>query len=641
LEANTGQGNFKKDLWIALALAEGYFVLYLRGLCPTVYLGDSGDFCTAIATGGVPHPPGYPLFSLLGRAALALVPVGEPAFRIGCVVAVAAAAVVAVLFLLAREIGASRWASATGAALFGVSYTFWCQSERVEVYSLHVLLASLLLLSMLRYRRTGHQSDLMGGVLAGSLGLAHHLTIVLLVPGLLLLCGRRLWQDPGPGRRLLVIAGLLPVGPAFYLLLLLWARAEPLHAWGHTVNMSLLWVHASAKIYQRGLQIPTGPYLTGGLTQAVNLFADNFPYLTFTLPLLGGWVLWKQDRQLTGGLLLMVAVVVAYNLCYLISDITAYYLVAWVIGAALLAVALDALRGWARDRWRSPEYERSGWITAVVSTLLVGVVLLRNWGACDLHRATWMRELARQKLEAADPGCVLITQDDEDRFPIWYVHDVLKVRPDVTPIDRGFVCYSYYLYGRDPSLWYLHRLRRQGVNAPLEVPRDRARRAFLWKDHYLIGLLERELRGRPLCMTFVPVETVRGRKVLPPVRRWLDARYRALPLGIILRMQPKDQPVKLAELVRQNEQCWNRITLPALGRVRLDGEVDAGYLYEHYACMLVNFGGLYEMAGMRDRAEATYRRAAEWAPGYQPAAAALNAMQRSARIGRKAASATG
>ena len=57
-------------------------------LCPTVYLGDDGEICTAIATGGVIHPPGYPLFSLLARLALALVPGGEPAYRIGCLVAV-------------------------------------------------------------------------------------------------------------------------------------------------------------------------------------------------------------------------------------------------------------------------------------------------------------------------------------------------------------------------------------------------------------------------------------------------------------------------------------------------------------------------------------------------------------------------
>src|SRR6266540_3842542 len=86
------------DWTITLVLSMAFLLIYLRTLCPTVYLGDSGDICTAIATGGVPHPPGYPLFGLLGRLALALIPQGEPAFRIGCVVAPAAADAVGVLY---------------------------------------------------------------------------------------------------------------------------------------------------------------------------------------------------------------------------------------------------------------------------------------------------------------------------------------------------------------------------------------------------------------------------------------------------------------------------------------------------------------------------------------------------------------
>src|SRR6476661_6782800 len=101
--ANGGQSRRKIEGCIPWGLGLAFLGLYLRTLCPTVYLGDSGEISTAIATGGVPHPPGYPLFGLLGRAALALIPWGEPAFRIGCVVAAAAAAAVAVLYLLARE----------------------------------------------------------------------------------------------------------------------------------------------------------------------------------------------------------------------------------------------------------------------------------------------------------------------------------------------------------------------------------------------------------------------------------------------------------------------------------------------------------------------------------------------------------
>src|SRR5947199_2137488 len=95
----------RKDAAITSGLAASFLLLYLRTLCPTVYLGDSGEISTAIVTGGVIHPPGYPLFSLLGRAALALIPYGEPAFRIGCLVAAAGAGAVALLYRVGRELG--------------------------------------------------------------------------------------------------------------------------------------------------------------------------------------------------------------------------------------------------------------------------------------------------------------------------------------------------------------------------------------------------------------------------------------------------------------------------------------------------------------------------------------------------------
>ena len=54
--------------------------VYLFTLCPTVYVGDSGELITAAYTTGVPHPPGYPLFCILGKL-ISFLPIGTIAFR--------------------------------------------------------------------------------------------------------------------------------------------------------------------------------------------------------------------------------------------------------------------------------------------------------------------------------------------------------------------------------------------------------------------------------------------------------------------------------------------------------------------------------------------------------------------------------
>ena len=43
------------------------FLLYLRTLSPTVPLEDGGEMVRAAHFLGVTHPPGYPLYCLLGK----------------------------------------------------------------------------------------------------------------------------------------------------------------------------------------------------------------------------------------------------------------------------------------------------------------------------------------------------------------------------------------------------------------------------------------------------------------------------------------------------------------------------------------------------------------------------------------------
>ena len=43
------------------------FFVYLRTICPSVYVGDAGELISAVYNLGIPHPPGYPLFCIIGK----------------------------------------------------------------------------------------------------------------------------------------------------------------------------------------------------------------------------------------------------------------------------------------------------------------------------------------------------------------------------------------------------------------------------------------------------------------------------------------------------------------------------------------------------------------------------------------------
>src|SRR5262249_27467099 len=143
----------------------------------------------------------------------------------------------------------------------------------------------------------------------------------------------------------------------------------------------------------------------------------------------------------------------------------------------------------------------------------------------------------------------------------------------------------------------------------------------------LARLLEGAMRGRNICMTFAPMD----RPATPEdrlFRHWLDRSYLFLPVGIVLRLHPRHRPVDVTALLQQNERIWSSIALPEFRGVRTDEDLDSDYVANHYACMLVNFAGLYERTGNLPTAEELYLRAAALSPHYRPAAAALVAVRR-------------
>ena len=169
---------------ICLALALGTLVLYTATLLPGIGSGDTAEFQRVAPTLGVAHPTGYPLYTMLGWLWSRLLVGGTPAWRMNMFSASTAALAVGALFLAARALGQARMIAAAAALTLAVSSTFWSQATIAEVYALAALIQALLILALLRWRQA-RWPLWMAGLLLG-LGLAHHRTIILMIPGVLL-----------------------------------------------------------------------------------------------------------------------------------------------------------------------------------------------------------------------------------------------------------------------------------------------------------------------------------------------------------------------------------------------------------------------------------------------------------------------
>ncbi|MBK9776571.1 MAG: DUF2723 domain-containing protein [bacterium] len=175
-------GRFRtvSPLLVALA-ALAVFAMTLQRTLPA---GDSGELIAVAWNGGVAHPPGYPLYTLLAGAWARVFAFGEPALRLAVFSAVCMAAAAGLLAAALRKLGASAWAAGAAALAWAFCAPAWKMALVAEVFALHSLLAAGLwfaLAALLAARTPGeHRRALLALAALSVLGLSHHHTLFIL-----------------------------------------------------------------------------------------------------------------------------------------------------------------------------------------------------------------------------------------------------------------------------------------------------------------------------------------------------------------------------------------------------------------------------------------------------------------------------
>jgi hypothetical protein len=168
----------------ALAAGLVVLVLYLLTLSTSTAMWDTSEYIAAAYTLGLPHPPGNPLFVLIGRVFSVLPIAGDVATRINILAALCSAASAGMWFLITERVlvgwFAIRWQRIVGASvatLIGATaFTVWNQSVVNEkVYT--VSLAGIAIISWLMIRWSddpvGRKADRLLVLVAYLLGLGY------------------------------------------------------------------------------------------------------------------------------------------------------------------------------------------------------------------------------------------------------------------------------------------------------------------------------------------------------------------------------------------------------------------------------------------------------------------------------------
>jgi hypothetical protein len=441
----------------AAVLVAGLVPLVAYGftLHPGLPAGDSGELIAVAATGGVAHPPGYPLYTMLAGVFGRLLPLGSFAWRLNLLSALASAVAAGVLAAAVARAARSAPAGVVAGWVLGFAGPALSMALVAEVFALNALLGSLALLALTFPPRAALPA------LAGlsSLALSHHHTLLLLAVPALAVTGVSAWREPGPrhGRRALLLraagaalAGLLP------LLWLPFASERPsAFAWGETHTLRGFLAHL--------LRVEYGTFRLDAAGAGLEAHGGHLVAFARAIPAGLGWL--ASALALAGGLTLAGPPQPPLALAltgFLALQLVFFTRIGFPAGSPLhegvverfhvlpfLVLAFVAGLGAARltRPFRDARARRLAWVALAAGVLLSAWPTLRERSERG-NRFT--DSLGRGVLASLPRGAVLFVEGDLVHNALLHLTRVERLRPDVTVLDQQLMSYA----------WYVRRARR-------------------------------------------------------------------------------------------------------------------------------------------------------------------------------------
>lgn len=421
----------RNDYLMAALTAVMTLVIYVPMLPPTITGEDSGELIAAAYTLGIPHPPGYPLWCMLGKLFTIILPFNSIAWRVAAMSTALAAAATFLLTLIVIKLTRNRLAAVIAGLALAVSADFWAQSLIAEVYSLNalIILACVFILLVWQERRDNRLLYIFAFVYG--LGLCNHQTIHLLGPVFALFI---LSLQPRPWTHWRSHVAMLAIAFGTWLVIHLYlpirSLANPPMDWGNPETWDSFWYTVLRKQYELGfVQKPiTFAGFIGQLAIFGQMHARQWtPYL-MVLPLLGLYPLWKTSRRrfaficgtfcyIVIGFILVLNFAPDSESCWINST---FFIAAHLFSAILIGAAV----AWLAKPRRLP-------IALAVSAAVILVPLLSHYRNNDKSNYYFTHDYAINLLKTLDTDAIYFPTADHTVFSLMYFQDVEGVRPDV------------------------------------------------------------------------------------------------------------------------------------------------------------------------------------------------------------------
>jgi hypothetical protein len=416
---------------------------------------DGGDLITATATGGIPHPTGYPVYLLIARL-FQVLPIGSLAFRTNLMSAFAA--VIAALFVYALVVrsttpsnGNKKWlAGLASAYAFGLSPLIWSQAVITEVYTLHALFVILIL-----YLSSDGASlyfvqkrlDCLLGLVFG-LALGNHITITLLLPILLTstFFQKTILSSEFPSVQkqqsgiysLLRRLTWLVIGLLVYLTLPLRALTQPPVNWGNPLTLDGFGWLVSGRIYQEQLFVLSLSAVWSRVQTVAALLIEQFGILGLVIGLMGLVAFYKSSHLYRNTIWIVFAFFV-FAIGYATYDSFMYLIPVFLCFALWIGLGLSGLMDLFVHRFR-----QIGIVSGLIFVLYLFVLAGSHWRQVDASQDFRAEYFGKDVLAQAPENAIVFAKGDKAIFTMWYFHYALRNRSDLVVVATDLLSFDWY-----------------------------------------------------------------------------------------------------------------------------------------------------------------------------------------------------
>lgn len=467
------QVDIKTDRILALAALLIPFAVYMTTLTPTVSFFDSGELISGAATLGVSHPPGYPLYVLIGHA-FSYMPLGNIAFRVNSASSVFGALSVMVIYLITLNVMKRlfpegkdqifiRMAAFSSSLMFAFSLNQWGQTNMSEVYALNTFIVGLLIFAALAWHdyATNLDIDAKGNpslfyffsFLFG-LGFGDHHTILVVVPvGFFIIVATK-WQSLLDIKKIFFCVAFFALGFSVYIYMPVRATTDLIMNWGNPETWTQFRWMFFREGYPKG-QIYRSWSLFWEQLQTINLLYE-YTITGFIVGVAGllrflrrGWLFALISFTVLGVLsvgLIIYSSAPRENIFLYEAFHTPTYMVfaPWIgVGLFWALSCLQTAAGKLKDTDSAAKALVFIWLIVLIA--LPVLPFSSHFKKNDRSRNFISYDYASNGLKSLSPNGILFTWGDSGAFPLWYLNYVEKYKPGVLLLHTPHLASDWYV----------------------------------------------------------------------------------------------------------------------------------------------------------------------------------------------------